>query len=693
MARLYRPTVTRYLNPATGKRCRKDAPGAVRKTERSRTWRGEYRDADGVLRSKALARDKAAARMMLRELEVGADRGRAGLSDPFADHARTPLSAHVAAWAGHLADKGTTAGYVRTQSARVTAVLNGCGFKLPGDLSASRVSGFLADRRAGGMSPATSNHYLTASKGFTRWLVKDRRAGDDPLAHLSRVNASGDVRRERRALEPADLAGVLDAAAAGTARCGLSGAERSMLYRTAAFTGLRASELASLTRRSFDLAADPPTVTVEAAYSKRRRRDVLPVHPDLAARLAAWFDATERAERDRQTRERAAADPPVTLRIDATPDVTASDAPAVSLWRGKWASGKRAAEMLRGDLKDAGVPYLDDRGRRFDFHALRHQFITTLARSGVHPKDAQELARHSTITLTLDRYSHVGLRDADAAVGKLPVLPDAAAGRNRATGTDDADPVPADADRRGEPAGRGCRLVAGLVAGPGGDGRGESGTGGETSTGEHGPPRPAPRTKKPPAKQGVGDHRGPLGTVGDGAQAESGGFEPPVPVSRHTGLAIQPDRPLRQLSGSGPAASGSDRRRRAERYCGGQHAGGQGSGCGRPQGDCEVVRGRGRPVVGWHALAAAQWRPKTREVSPAAEWAWGAACSLPHGRTPPPMLTRLRFAALHSGVRACHPGSGTSRSPCAAGPRAPRTSPAHGVRPDFSPSRQNRSAQ
>ncbi|MFM9961558.1 MAG: hypothetical protein ACKV2Q_10065 [Planctomycetaceae bacterium] len=38
-----------------------------------------------------------------------------------------------------------------------------------------------------------------------------------------------------------------------------------MLYRLAAMTGLRVSEPASLTPTSFDLAADPPTVTLEAA--------------------------------------------------------------------------------------------------------------------------------------------------------------------------------------------------------------------------------------------------------------------------------------------------------------------------------------------------------------------------------------------------------------------------------------------
>jgi len=47
-----------------------------------------------------------------------------------------------------------------------------------------------------------------------------------------------------------------------------------------------------------------------------------------------------------------------------------------------------------------------------------------LAMSGVHPKLAQELARHSSITLTLDRYSHVRLVDRAAALEALPrILP------------------------------------------------------------------------------------------------------------------------------------------------------------------------------------------------------------------------------------------------------------------------------
>ncbi len=38
-----------------------------------------------------------------------------------------------------------------------------------------------------------------------------------------------------------------------------------------AYTGLRKGEIGSLTLASLDLESSPPTVTVDAAYSKRRR--------------------------------------------------------------------------------------------------------------------------------------------------------------------------------------------------------------------------------------------------------------------------------------------------------------------------------------------------------------------------------------------------------------------------------------
>ena len=110
------------------------------------------------------------------------------------------------------------------------------------------------------------------------------------------------------------------------------------------------------------------------------------------------------------------------------------------LFPGTWPD--RAAKMVRGDLKSARGRWLseamteDERRQRdasgflrfetdegrADFHALRHTFITNLVRSGVHPKLAKELARHSTITLTMDHYAHVGLAEMNGALAFLPSI-------------------------------------------------------------------------------------------------------------------------------------------------------------------------------------------------------------------------------------------------------------------------------
>jgi integrase len=41
------------------------------------------------------------------------------------------------------------------------------------------------------------------------------------------------------------------------------------------------------------------------------------------------------------------------------------------------------------------------------FHDLRHSHATQLLAAGVHPKIVQERLGHSTITVTMDLYSHV----------------------------------------------------------------------------------------------------------------------------------------------------------------------------------------------------------------------------------------------------------------------------------------------
>ncbi len=276
----------------------------------------------------------------------------------------------------------------------------------------------LAERAAKGAGPTTANHYTRAVRGFTRWLVRSKRIGSDPLDSLTLVNEAVDVRRARRELTADELTALLTGtrASASTFR-GLTGEDRFMLYLVAAGTGFRANALANLTPADFDLNA--ATVTTAARFAKNRRTKVQPLPADVADALRQYLEG----------------------KSNATP-----------VWGGTWKSGCTGAEMLRRDLEAVGIPYAVDGpdGPEYaDFHSLRHTYLTMLGRNGVDLRTAQELAGHSTPILTA-RYSHRRLYDLAGAVDKLPNLvpptakPDAAQLPLRQTGTDGAGTAKAD---------------------------------------------------------------------------------------------------------------------------------------------------------------------------------------------------------------------------------------------------------
>ncbi|REK12998.1 MAG: hypothetical protein DWQ37_10255 [Planctomycetota bacterium] len=73
-----------------------------------------------------------------------------------------------------------------------------------------------------------------------------------------------------------------------------------------------------------------------------------------------------------------------------------------------------------------------------DFNPTRHTIITAIVAGGASVKVAQELARHSTCRLTIDRYAKTQLHDLRGALDGLPAFGgnEAEAGELRATGTD-----------------------------------------------------------------------------------------------------------------------------------------------------------------------------------------------------------------------------------------------------------------
>jgi site-specific recombinase XerD len=82
--------------------------------------------------------------------------------------------------------------------------------------------------------------------------------------------------------------------------------------------------------------------------------------------------------------------------------------------RDRWRESGLVFTSTVGDGMEAGVVN-DNLNRllakaelpRIRVHDLRHTVATILLQGGAHPKLVQELLGHSTITLTLDTYSHV----------------------------------------------------------------------------------------------------------------------------------------------------------------------------------------------------------------------------------------------------------------------------------------------
>jgi integrase/recombinase XerD len=396
MASLYKKPIL-VTDPKTGKKV----------NGKSRKWWGRFKDETGKEKRVPLAADKPAAHAMLGELVKKVERRLAGIEDPFETHQKKQLSEHSDDFLAYLANKESSWVHIRKTKQRVRAIIEGCKFLRIGDISASRVQEFLGQLRAKGRSVASSNHYLRAIKIFTRWLVRDRRTSDDRLTHLSRMNAETDRRWIRRPLTTEEFVKLLDATEPGPAIQNVTGPDRAVLYLIGAYTGFRRNEIASIKPTSFNFDSSPETLTIEAAYSKHRRTDVIPLRGDFADRIRVWL-----------------ASKPGLVHDQVLFDITK----------------KRTAEMLKQDLERAGIPYVDEQGRVADFHSLRKTFITNLSKAGVSPKMAQTLARHSDINLTMNTYTTLGLIDQMAAVEALPAVPIIKAlkesERTQATGTD-----------------------------------------------------------------------------------------------------------------------------------------------------------------------------------------------------------------------------------------------------------------
>ena len=358
--------------------------GSVRIVEKSPFYIAKYRDGNNHVQEESTGcRDKTAALGVLADLERRAERIRAGVitaaESTNAEHQIVKLEDHFIAFEEHLKAKGVTDLYRTSTLQRLRRLAQECSLETLADLKAEALERWLVIQADAGAAAKTRNAYREALVTFSIWCVDTDRLPSNPFKKVAKADVKADPRRQRRSMTEPELVKLLAVARerplieALTVRKGARrgeryanvrpevrgrleflGRERALIYKTLVLSGLRKAELASLTVAHLRLEETIPFIDLNAADEKNREGNDIPLRDDLAADLRAWLaDKLVRLQDEARAKGK-----PIPARLP--PDTQVFTVPA------------GLVRILNRDLKLAGIPKRDDRGRTLDVHALRH---------------------------------------------------------------------------------------------------------------------------------------------------------------------------------------------------------------------------------------------------------------------------------------------------------------------------------
>jgi integrase len=447
MGALIRQQITVYLD-AEGRRVQKGTPNAHKVRQKSSKWYGQYLDASNRRRRVPLSTDKVAARHMLADLEREAELVRLGVMSKaeasVSKHQGTPLYQHVDDYVAYLEAKGACKEHRAERDRQLRRIARECEFSWLADLDRTALENWLTKQARSGMSARTRNSYLASALAFGNWCADEKvsRLLVNPFNGIEKANEKADKRRQRRALTEQELVKLLGIARERPLlealtvrkgprkgeryaevrpevreRLGLLGRERALIYKTLVLTGLRKSELASLTVARLYLDSTIPFIALSAADEKNGEGSSIALRDDLAADLRNWLaEKLRRLQKESEQRGR----PVPTCLPPEMPLFDVPDKLCKILSRDLVAAGIARRVEVNGKFR---IDKRDDRGRTIDVHALRHTFGTLLSRGGIAPRTTQVAMRHSKIELTMNVYTDPRLLDVRGALDVLPALP------------------------------------------------------------------------------------------------------------------------------------------------------------------------------------------------------------------------------------------------------------------------------
>lgn len=213
--------------------------------------------------------------------------------------------------------------------------------------------------RPGGLSPATVNDHIRATRRFFNWLVEEGILDHSPAARLGYVREDD---REPKAIAPDDIVKILKAAQESSTR-------DYALVRFLASTGCRLGGLVTLTLDRLDI-ENRRAIVIEKFRGGNRAR-VVYFDEETARALRAWLEDRGEAQDDH-----------VFLSLEGRP-LTGS---------GVYQLLQRLAE--RGGVKG-----------RFNPHSFRHAFARRLLKQGASLNLVGQLMGHRDVNTTSRYYA------------------------------------------------------------------------------------------------------------------------------------------------------------------------------------------------------------------------------------------------------------------------------------------------
>jgi len=349
------------------------------------------------------------------------------------------IEEHLTDFKAKMEAAGRSPRHIRSTIKYISEIADAAGFLTAGDVSADGVVRYAAELKDKGKSARTIQARLIAVKAFTRWLAEHGKLPADPLASVKKPNPKKDRRRERRMLLPEEFRRVRRVTEVQPERFGMAARERALLYTLAVQTALRPGELRDLTAGSLFLdGPDRPFVVAKASVTKN-------------AKQARQYMKAALADELREHLRTKAPKAPI-FRMPRSEDVAQMFRADVAAARAAWLEeAKHDPDEYEQRTKSDFLTEKNHEGESLDFYSLRHSTGSWAALAGAHPKEVQRIMRHSTITLTMDTYSHLFPGQEAETVNRLPDL-DGEADVLRATGTDDVGLAPVFAGSS-EPAG------------------------------------------------------------------------------------------------------------------------------------------------------------------------------------------------------------------------------------------------